>query len=1646
MAVSKTSVKSAPTGNTNVKYGETLTLTAGEVLNQTEVSDGKTQVRYQWQFKAKGTTTFTNLGADSDLGKLNIREMDLTKEGSYRVGTKEIWAIEPDETELELPTDFNFVDGTDVEVAVIFDDITVAVEQDDVHAHGSVATLTGTVTGNPAGTELEYKWESKTGKQRSFKVDNNQTTKDYTIAELNTANEGAYRLSARIKTPDNRLQWKAAEEINVAITKFTVSAETYSGQGEIEYDTGAEITSTITVDNLPDDAELEYQWQFKAEGADIWTPCTEQPEGASYVITNFDKAQVGAYRTAVRVVPTGHAKEKERPEWIAKEDGEGAVCTIQYSEPTVTLTANTRGNNGEVGHNAPITLTAVASEAPRGETLEYVWEKDGTVVEDATGLTHQIAQFKNADVGSYVCKARIKHPENKYEYGSSDACALKVKQPVLDVSVTAPSEKVSRKATGKITAITTEAPDGFKKVHKWQFKAKGASDWTDLDTVAHQHVISDFAAEHEGEYRAAALLIAVDAVEEGKEEDQFEFGSDIQVLEVKRGTVSVTSGNDTSALTVEYNGQATLTANVVVTEAEEYTIQWQRRDTTDTTKWNDIKDANQAIYTHPVKSLDDEGVFRCLVTPTDTTLQPVQTGEVTVSLMRSVITLTRSDQADQYVKHHDAISLGVTGTVDHQGETITYQWQKQNASGAWEAILDADEGITGQDSQRLAIKDCVPDTDGKYRVEARTNNPATPVAHSDEYTVKVVPASVSISIGEEEEIFAEGKNEKENKPGSTITLAATSKTDIEGEVEYQWQISNHNETGFVDLVENNRVTGVRSPNLKIENVEEADEKYYRVLAKTKYVETQSHSAAVLISVENNPEPVLSNLVIAHQSGSQGKTHIGAHHAIEGTVTTNLSDVVYHWEFKPAGQETYVALKGRTEGRLLLENVTKQNAGTYRLVAKGNRVKDTYLLKVESNELELIVNKAPTVEFSTPVNLVERQAEEKDVNLVTTYAVDSGTVATVKWTKDGEAFTPDAALGQSLSADNTVLSFATLREEDRGQYRLQVSLDETAAPYLGAIIDLRVTPSLRSKFLDVTRSSAETLVIDEKNPLTIGVTATNSYLYEWYKNDIKLEGVATALLTYQESEPADTATYKLRVIRPENSAEFIEFIFSVTVNAAEHNDVVVPTTSDIEVVLDRTNLGIIRENDAVVIHAVINGTVEGIQWYHVKEGRHLPIVGQTTETLSVTFGAELGHTLYLKAKYRKEGEADFTDVVSEGIVVSEFIPVTPSLDLDLANRSVHEGDTVTMTATVSPDDSFVKYRWVHIDAYGAEKDVPDANTATLTLAPVLKSDEGNYCVYVTRLGRTVKSGTINLSVAEMEVLKEFTVTFDQNGHITRPQGTVFTLEATATNTTPNTVFTWYRKVGSTVTQISQGTLAENHAHPTLVLNDLTEGHIGHYYLEVKEGISFYRSPSVHLNVVPMSSITTPNGDNMTEETQTDGATPAETQIETPDAQFRTLVKKNIDLYEEKMRVGKPISPEVGIGAQIHLMRDLRHIILLEDLDEFHAKMDAAVDQFYKYRNGVFKLEYRFRFLSSVTKEQLSPAELDGFREIIIAFCSMASPGDEAAMDLTKMQHLIPDSVGPAKKTMLANRFELYYQRKMEAGLDATEEPSVDPLAP
>ncbi len=377
---------------------------------------------YQWQYQKPGTSTWTNVSADSGKTANYTMTVKATHEGNtYRCELKNATeTVYTDEVVLELKPK---------------PEITQEPESITVNA-GEKATFTVAATGASS-----YQWSyQKPGETSWTNVSSNGTSASYSLTAA--ARHSGYKYRCTVKNGAGSTVSEAA----TLTVEIVISAQPSVTPKNIGETAAFKVTAT---------GASSYQWQYQKPGETTWTNVSATSgKTANYTMTVKATHEGNTYRCELK----------------------NATETVYTDEVVLELkpkpVINSEPESISVDNGTAVTFTV---EAENAESYQWYYQKPGT----STWTAVSAASGKTA---SYSMTAEGRHSGYKYRCTvKNGAGSVNSEAAELIVNIKIETQPASKTVTAGKTAKFTVAAAGATS-YQWQYQKPGTSTWTNVSS------------------------------------------------------------------------------------------------------------------------------------------------------------------------------------------------------------------------------------------------------------------------------------------------------------------------------------------------------------------------------------------------------------------------------------------------------------------------------------------------------------------------------------------------------------------------------------------------------------------------------------------------------------------------------------------------------------------------------------------------------------------------------------------------------------------------------------------------------------------------------------------------------------------------------------------------------------------------------------------------------------------------------------------------------------------------------------------------------------------------------------------------------------------------------------------------------------
>ncbi len=241
-----------------------------------------------------------------------------------------------------------------------------------------------------------------------------------------------------------------------------------------------------------------------------------------------------------------------------------------------------------------------------------------------------------------------------------------------------------------------------------------------------------------------------------------------------------------------------------------------------------------------------------------------------------------------------------------------------------------------------------------------------------------------------------------------------------------------------------------------------------------------------------------------------------------------------------------------------------------------------------------------------------------------------------------------------------------------------------------------------------------LAVGSSGGFTVTVTGTAPLAYQWYRNDVALNGKTAASLDFAPVASGDSGTYRVRATNA----------FGAVFSANATLTVVVPPVITVE----PADLAVVSGTTATFTMTATGSEPLAYRWQ--REGVALSAPSQNSLVLSGVSPANSGG-------YRVV-VTNFAGAVTSRVATLS-VKVPPTITGHPDGIMATEGDDVSLTVSAT-GDAPLAYQWKH-----GSDDIPGATGSTLRLNPLRLSDAGTYSVRVSNAAGSQTSQSAEVMV-------------------------------------------------------------------------------------------------------------------------------------------------------------------------------------------------------------------------------------------------------------------------------------------------------------
>jgi len=396
----------------------------------------------------------------------------------------------------------------------------------------------------------------------------------------------------------------------------------------------------------------------------------------------------------------------------------------------------------------------------------------------------------------------------------------------------------------------------------------------------------------------------------------------------------------------------------------------------------------------------------------------------------------------------------------------------------------------------------------------------------------------------------------------------------------------------------------------------------------------------------------------------------------------------------------VAIDGETSSTFILTNLTKVDAGDYRV-----KVSNTVDGEVESDTISVVVVTPKTKQHARIVLQPEGSNVLVGENVTLRVIADGTNPINYQWHYKEEPINGET--NSTLSLDNVQIT-------DSGNYYVVVSNE--GYPWGATETSDTVTLTVETPPEITQLTESVTLAYGESVELSVTANGDEPLTYQWSKDSSAIDGATNKSLTLDSVSSSEAGDYTVVVTNAGGQAE---------------SDVVTVTVIQPVAIVTQPEGSSVILGDAVTLKVVVEGVGPiSYNWYH--DGELVEGGTESTLRLANVQAADAGG--YNVIASNQGGTA-----TSE---TAEIIVLLPPVITRLTESMIlAPGESVKLSVTAVGDEPLT-YQW-HKDGSAIE----GATSPTLALNAMSPSDTGDYTVRVTNTGGQTESAVVTVAVIQ-----------------------------------------------------------------------------------------------------------------------------------------------------------------------------------------------------------------------------------------------------------------------------------------------------------
>jgi plastocyanin len=399
------------------------------------------------------------------------------------------------------------------------------------------------------------------------------------------------------------------------------------------------------------------------------------------------------------------------------------------------------------------------------------------------------------------------------------------------------------------------------------------------------------------------------------------------------------------------------------------------------------------------------------------------------------------------------------------------------------------------------------------------------------------------------------------------------------------------------------------------------------------------------------------------------------------------------------------------------------------------------------------------------------------------------------------------------ANSASLTLTAVTSANAGSYTVMIS--NSAGSVISSAATLTVSSEVFAPVIS-TQPGSQTVGAGANVTFTVAATGTAPLGYQWKKGGTNIPGANSATLTLTAVTSANAGSYTVVVSNSKGTVTSSAAMLTV-------NPLVIAPVITTQPGSQRVAVG-----DNVTFTVAVSGTAPlGYQWK--KDGKNIPGANSPTLTLTAVTSASGGS--YTVVISNSAGSV----TSSAAVLTVNPLVIAPVITTQPGSQTVTAGDSVTFTVAVT-GTAPLSYQWKK-DA----KNIPGANSASLTLTAVTSASAGSYSVVVSNSAGSVTSSSTALTVLQGLIAPIITT---QPRSQTVTAGDTVTFTVAVTGTAPLS-YQWKRGANAIP--------GANNA--SLTLAGVTSADAGGYWVTVGNAYGLVTSANAVLTVQPAITVTT-----------------------------------------------------------------------------------------------------------------------------------------------------------------------------------------------